>query len=130
MYANDIFFTSGVAERRAKQEPFIASPKSISGRITEIKVVDKQGICAFRNFSTFTDSEGTDHQIDRMSCQIWEGGTVVDERYYDSAKMYQTNAAGILNNPIILSKLAWSTKTLDTALHILTSIDASYLQNQ
>ena len=69
MYANDVLFASGAAEGRAKQEPFIASAKSISGRITDIKVVDKQGICAFRNLSTFTDSEGTDHQIDGLSRQ-------------------------------------------------------------
>ena len=42
MYANDVLFASGAAEGRAKQEPFIAAAESISGRIADIKVVDKQ----------------------------------------------------------------------------------------
>ncbi len=102
MYANDVLFASGAAEGRAKQEPFIAAAESISGRITDIKVVDKQGIFVFRNLSTFTDSEGTDHQIDGLSWQKWEGGLVVEERYYDNAHMVQLIAEGILNNPEIM----------------------------
>ncbi len=102
MYANDALFASGAAEGRAKQMPYINGAQSIGGRIADVNVVEERSICVFRNLSTFKGADGLDHQIDGLCWQRWEHGSIVEERYYDGAKMQELIAEGILNNPAMI----------------------------
>ncbi len=102
MYANDGLFASGAVEGRAKQEPFIAAAKTITGHITDVITLEEEGVCVFRNCSKFTDSNGVDQQIDGLNWQKWKDGLVVEERYYDGDLMTQLVSEGVLDNPAML----------------------------
>ena len=103
MYANDAIFASGAEEGRGKQEPFVSSATSISGLITNLKILEEQEICVFRNKSSFTAPDGERHQIDGLCWQKWDGGQITEERYYDGSRMQSLITDGILLRPDILN---------------------------
>ena len=102
MYSNDALFASGAAEGRRKQEPYIRAATAITGRISDVIILEEKNVCVFRNKTIFTDASGTDHRIDGLSWQRWKEGYIVEERYYDGAHMQQLLGQGILANPAML----------------------------
>lgn len=102
MFANDAHFASSAAEGRRKQEPYIAAAVTITGSITDLKMIEEQNICVFRNRSRFVTSDDTEHQIDGLCWQKWEDGYVAEERYYDGALMQKLILDGVLENPAIM----------------------------
>ena len=102
MFANDVLFAAGAEEGRRKQEPFIAATVAVTGAVTDIKVMEDENMCVFRNKSRFTTADGAEHQIDGLCWQRWQDGRVVEERYYDGDLMRQLIVDGLLENPAIL----------------------------
>ncbi|SDR27697.1 hypothetical protein [Pseudovibrio sp. Tun.PSC04-5.I4] len=98
MFANDVLFASGAVEGRAKQEPFISAAQSIMGKIEDVVMDEKRGLCAFRNLSSFVDGAGVARQIDGLSWQRWDTGKIVEERYYDGEAMQGLLDGGLLND--------------------------------
>ena len=103
MYANDEIFADSAEEGRRKQEPFILAAQSISGLIIDLKIVESQEICIFRNRSSFTTSNTTVHQIDGLCWQKWHNRKIIEERYYDGEQMLSLVENGILSDPGSLS---------------------------
>ncbi len=106
MFANDVLFAAGAEEGRRKQEPFIAAAVAIDGAVTDVKVVEAENLCVFRNRSRFTTADGAERQIDGLCWQRWHDGRVIEERYYDGDLMKQLITDGVLENPAILLQLA------------------------
>lgn len=87
MFDNDNLFAKGKVQSRAKQEPFINSAKSISGKITDVLIDESKEICIYRNRSTFINSIDEEVEIDGLCWQSWKEGYVAEERYYSGELM-------------------------------------------
>jgi len=99
MYSNGEKFGEGIAECRKKQEPFLASAKNVKGFIKDLIVDEYNDFCAFRNCTSFEDSDGKTHQIDGVHIQMWAGGKIATEWYYNGNKMDMVIGQGVLSNP-------------------------------
>jgi hypothetical protein len=99
MYANGEVFARGAVAGRKKQEPYIASAEEIVGNIVDLVVSEGKGVCAFRNRTFFTTTDGEKHQIDGVCWQRWLDGKIVEERYFDGDEMRRMLHAGILTSP-------------------------------
>ncbi len=99
MYANGKIFARNAAEGRKKQEPYIATATSITGHIVDLVVSEEKEICAFRNRSSFENSDGKKHQIDGICWQRWLDGKIMEERYFDGGEMQKMLNIGILTSP-------------------------------
>ena len=86
MYDNDELFSTGKAESRAKQEPFITPCTSINGNISEYVVKDGT-ISVLRNKSSFTHPKFGDNAIDGLHVQYWNENKIVKEYYYHDKKL-------------------------------------------
>ena len=102
MFANDTLFATGHEEGRRKQEPYISPAVSITGLVTDLKILAAQRICVFRNKSSFATADGEVHQIDGLCWQKWQEGQIVEERYFDGTRMEKLIADGILDDPTLL----------------------------
>lgn len=105
MYANDKLFANGAAEGRKKQEPFILAAVSIQGAVEELIIIKDQEICAFRNRTSFTTSDGLQHKIDGLCWQRWQNGQIIEERYFDGEHMQSVISAGILQKPNVIKPI-------------------------
>lgn len=101
MFANGRIFAENATEGRRKQEPYVESAASITGKIVDLVVSEEKEICAFRNRSSFVTSGGKKHQIDGLCWQRWHIGKIVEERYYDGDEMQKMLNLGILTSPEI-----------------------------
>lgn len=99
MHANGKIFAHNAAEGRRKQEPYINSAETIIGNIVDLVVSEENGICAFRNRTSFVAAGGKKHQIDGVCWQRWLDGKIVEERYFDGDEMRKMLRLGILTSP-------------------------------
>lgn len=99
MYANGVIFAENAVEGRQKQEPYINSATSIFGNVVDLVVSEENEICAFRNRTSFVASDEETHQIDGVCWQRWQGGKIVEERYFDDNEMRRMLNNGILRSP-------------------------------
>lgn len=99
MYSNGELFATGLAESRAKQEPFITSAKNIQGDIADVAIDEKSEFCVFRNTTSFDDPDGNRQQINGLHVQMWAGGKIASEWYFNGGLMEEIIAAGIFSDP-------------------------------
>lgn len=104
MYANDEVFARSAEEGHRKQAPYVGAAKSISGLIVDLAISETDGICVFRNKTSFTTADDVTHQIDGLCLQRWHNGQIVEERYYDGELMEKLISEGILTNPSMESR--------------------------
>ena len=102
MYDNDVVFAANKAEGRAKQLPFFDAATSINGRIEKAAVCEdandaSSGIGVFLNQFSFVTGNGKSVQIDGLVWQRWQGGAVVEERFYRDDLKVEKIEAGILS---------------------------------
>ena len=102
MWDNDELFAEGLAESRSKQERLINNARAIHGKITRCVVNSSARTCAFRNQSSFVDGSGQYNEIDGLHLQRWQGGKIVEERYYRGELAARKLTEGMLEDGIRL----------------------------
>ncbi|HAT87978.1 MAG TPA: hypothetical protein DCS30_19815 [Rhizobiales bacterium] len=99
MFANGLVFATGAKACREKQEPYIASARSIDGRILDLVISPEKSVCAFRNRTSFTTHEGKTFQIDGVCWQRWQDDKIIEEHYFEGEEMHKMIHRGILKSP-------------------------------
>ncbi len=105
MQANGKLFATGLAECRAKQEPFITSAVNIKGNISDLVIDEKSEFCVFRNQTSFDNPEGNRQQIDGIHIQMWALGKIASEWYFNGELMEEIIAAGVFTDPAHILEL-------------------------
>ena len=105
MYSNSNEFATGLAECREKQEPFVTSATNIKGVITDLIIDERDEFCAFRNSTSFTNTDGETQQINGLHIQMWTGEKIAIEWYFNGAQMDGVLAEGILENPALILEI-------------------------
>ena len=105
MYSNGELYATGLAECRAKQEPFITSASNIKGDIADVAIDEKSEFCVFRNTTSFDDADGVRQHINGLHVQMWAGGKIASEWYFNGPLMEEVISAGVFSDPAHILEL-------------------------
>ncbi|MEX0298200.1 MAG: hypothetical protein AB3N28_03970 [Kordiimonas sp.] len=105
MHSNGELFGTGIAECRKKQEPFISTARNVKGEVSDLVIDEKSEFCVFRNTTRFDDSDGNRQKIDGLHVQMWAGGQIVIEWYFNGELMHEIISAGIFSDPAHILEL-------------------------
>ncbi len=77
--------TAGLEANIEREKAFLATVKSWKGyNVKSIAVGD--GVTVIESVMEFVDTRNVAHRVEQVSVQRWDGGKIVEERfYYDSA---------------------------------------------